>query len=191
MQFECIRRAMLDYLRGQRNFDLRYWQGLMATEKNRKWIRVYKMSAMAQTLESFEVDAPSSDLTEESLAECCEEAMKQIAKKIPLAVARTNIWDLQSPPRSMQFGAFTQRGVGITRCTWEEPELLKALHKVAEFRPKHLLPAYLTISLNEYTTLKLHVDKHNRSSSIVIAFGDFTGGELWVEREGGEHHPPP
>eukprot|EP00971_Amphidinium_carterae_P166816 3305499-Amphidinium_carterae.1 len=91
----------------------------------------------------------------------------------------------------MQFGAFTQRGVGITRCTSEEPDLLKALHKVAEFRPKHLLPAYLTISLNEYTTLKLHVDKHNRSSSIVIAFGDFTGGELWVERDGGESHPPP
>eukprot|EP00971_Amphidinium_carterae_P052637 1036038-Amphidinium_carterae.1 len=115
--------------------------------------------------------------------------MKQIAKKIPLAVARTNIWDPQSPPRSMQFGAFTPRGVGITRCTWEEPELVKALHKVAEFRPKHLLPAYLTISLNEYTTLKLHVDKHNRSSSIVIAFGDFTGGELRIEREGREYHP--
>eukprot|EP00971_Amphidinium_carterae_P088110 1742987-Amphidinium_carterae.1 len=101
---------MLDYLRGQRNFDLGYWQGLMATEKNRKWIRVHRMSAMAQTLESVEVDAPSSDLTEESLADCCEEAMKQIARKIPLAVARTNIWDPQSPPRSMQFGAFTQRG---------------------------------------------------------------------------------
>eukprot|EP00971_Amphidinium_carterae_P027084 533992-Amphidinium_carterae.2 len=114
---------------------------------------------------------------------------------MPLAVARTNIWDALSPPRSMQFGAFTQRGVGITRCSWEEPDLPRVLHKVAEFRPKHLLSAYLTISLSEYTTLRLHVDKRNGSSSIVIAFGDFTGGELWIEREGRAfhlgNHPPP
>eukprot|EP00971_Amphidinium_carterae_P209880 4163120-Amphidinium_carterae.1 len=158
-QFECIRRAMLDYLRGQRTIDLKYWQHLMAADHRRKWIRVFHLQAMTVSPESMEVEAPCSDMTEESLAECCDEAMKQISKKIPLAVARTNIWDPQSPPRSMQFGP-------------------------------NLLPTYLTITLNEYTTHRLRVNKHNRSSSIVIAFGDFTRGELWIEREGGAHHPP-
>eukprot|EP00971_Amphidinium_carterae_P027085 533992-Amphidinium_carterae.3 len=50
IQFECICRAMLDYLKGQRHFDMKYWQHLMAAEANRKWIWVYHLQAAAQSL---------------------------------------------------------------------------------------------------------------------------------------------
>ena len=44
---------------------------------------------------------------------------------------------------------------------------------------------YTTIQINKCVYCKPHVDKNNVGPSYIIALGDFTGGELVVERE---HH---
>ena len=48
------------------------------------------------------------------------------------------------------------------------------------------MPVYVLFSLS----LPVHKDKNNLSRSWLIAFGDFTGGRLWVESPLGSHPPP-
>eukprot|EP00971_Amphidinium_carterae_P004750 95177-Amphidinium_carterae.1 len=55
---------------------------------------------------------------------------------IPLGKQRTNVWDPLHPTlRSVNLGAFTTRGSGITKYTTEWTSLLQCLHKVATYRP--------------------------------------------------------
>ena len=49
---------------------------------------------------------------------------------------------------------------------------------------------FLSAQLNAATSLPVRKDKNNLSRSWLIAFGDFTGGRLWVESPLGSHPPP-
>eukprot|EP00971_Amphidinium_carterae_P169617 3360360-Amphidinium_carterae.1 len=113
---------------------------------------------------------------------------------IPLGKQRTNVWDPLRPTlRSVNIGAYTTRGIGVTKQTEEWPSLVKCLHKVAKYRPKDMRLPYTSISLNQLSRLSsLRIHKDSRNShlpSCVIAFGEYEGGEFWVEDPAGTHHP--
>eukprot|EP00971_Amphidinium_carterae_P149330 2960634-Amphidinium_carterae.3 len=81
---------------------------------------------------------------------------------IPLARQRTNVWDPLKPTlRSVNLGAFTTRGCGVTKQTSEWPEVVSCLHRVAKFRPKSMRLPYTSISLNQPSTLSIHKDSQN------------------------------
>ena len=49
---------------------------------------------------------------------------------------------------------------------------------------------YLSTQVNRAKKLQVHKDKNNRSTSWLIALGDFTGERLWLEDPLGQHPPP-
>eukprot|EP00971_Amphidinium_carterae_P072163 1427473-Amphidinium_carterae.1 len=69
---------------------------------------------------------------------------------MPLGKQRTNVWDHPLKPdlRSVNLGAHTTRGCGVTNQTAEWPEPAKMLHRVAEYRPKSMRLPYTSILLN-------------------------------------------
>ena len=46
---------------------------------------------------------------------------------------------------------------------------------------------YSTIQFNRGYSAKLHVDGNNEGPSYIIGLGDYTGGELWIMDENGDH----
>eukprot|EP00971_Amphidinium_carterae_P315552 6272095-Amphidinium_carterae.1 len=81
---------------------------------------------------------------------------------IPLGKQRTNDWDPLRPTlRSVNLGAYTTRGSGVTKQTVEWPTLVQVLHKVAKYRPKPMRIPYTSISLNKLAALRIHKDSNN------------------------------
>ena len=73
---------------------------------------------------------------------------------------------------------------GPSRFNKKFPALLKKLRKM--MRLWHPTFKYTTIQVNKNFSSKPHVDKNNVGLSYVIAMGDYTGGEIYVE--GKEHN---
>eukprot|EP00971_Amphidinium_carterae_P111013 2198831-Amphidinium_carterae.1 len=113
----------------------------------------------------------------------CKKGKSCEAKRVPK--------DLRPTLRSVNIGACTTRGCGVTKQTEDWPRLVTCLHKVARYRPKDMRLPYTSISLNPLSSLRIHKDSRNSHlPSSVIAFGDYEGGEFWVEDPAGTHHPP-
>ena len=115
---------------------------------------------------------------------------------IPTSVSRTNLKDGEQtrPVKSQMFGAAVSRGRGITSPTWKFPVLVSAVHLLAACRA--VQDPYTTFQVTETPLegLPLHHDRHNKGLSWVCSFGDYVGGDLWVEHRGAYEPglvPPP
>ena len=105
-----------------------------------------------------------------------------INHSLPKSRTRTNVVTAEYTPRGRLFGGYTTRGTGVTHATFRFPDVLKAIMSLSSTRPKDFTNApFLSAQLNAATSLLVHKDKNNLSRSWLIAFGDFTGGRLWVE----------
>eukprot|EP00971_Amphidinium_carterae_P189102 3754081-Amphidinium_carterae.1 len=96
-------------------------------DKNIHTVFTYRASA------NVEVEKPIGRLPEKLVGTVLSELDKVV---IPLGKQRTNVWDPLRPTlRSVNLGAYTTRGSGITKYTTEWTSLLQCLHKVAKYRP--------------------------------------------------------
>ena len=95
-------------------------------------------------------------------------------------------------PRGRLFGAYTRRGLGITHASLKYPDVLNAVHNIALTRPRDsTTDLYMSAQLNDAISyLPIRKDKRNLSMTWLIAFGDFTGGRLWLESPIGTEPPP-
>jgi len=66
----------------------------------------------------------------------------------------------------------------ISRQSWRNPYLH---HLLMEFAKKHINIPFTSIQVNQDMTCAPHKDKGNIGVSAIVAFGDYTGGELVVE----------
>ena len=66
----------------------------------------------------------------------------------------------------------------ISRNTWMRPELWQAL---LNFATTHVTVPWDAIQVNDNYSSKPHRDKGNQGESYIVAFGDYTGGNLTVE----------
>eukprot|EP00971_Amphidinium_carterae_P061712 1221950-Amphidinium_carterae.1 len=118
--------------------------------KNIHTVFTYRASA------DVDVEKPIGRLPEKLVQTVLTELDKVV---IPLGKQRTNVWDPLRPTlRSVNLGAYTTRGCGITKQTTEWTALLQCLHKVAKYRPKSMRIPYTFISLNKLAALRIHKD---------------------------------
>ena len=81
--------------------------------------------------------------------------------------------------------------LGITHASLQYPDVLNAIHNIALTRPRDFTTdPYMSAQLNDATSLPIHKDKNNLSMTWLVAFGDFTGGRLWLESPIGTEPPP-
>ncbi len=110
---------------------------------------------------------------------------------IPQAFTRTNLWDEGQRPRSMLLGAYTRRGCGVTMATEKRNTVVQWLHKLARARPEEMKGPYVAININHVSKLSIHRDRFNTNKrSVIIAVGNYEGGDLWVEDPNGKWPPP-
>ena len=114
---------------------------------------------------------------------------------LPLSKHRTNMVTEQYVPRGRLFGGYTTRGQGSrTHSTYRFAEVVEAILLIAKTRPKDFAQdPYLSAQVNSAKSLPLHKDKNNHSRTWLIAFGEYTGGRLWIELPVGVESvdPPP
>jgi hypothetical protein len=79
--------------------------------------------------------------------------------------------------RSQAFGVVNKRSLppDYSRQNWRRPKLF---YHLIEFADKYVPIAWNAITVNQNYQAGPHKDKHNRGNSFLVAFGDFTGGEL-------------
>ena len=64
-----------------------------------------------------------------------------------------------------------------SRQCWYRPKLL---HHLLEFADKYVDISYNAITVNQDYMCGMHRDKHNLGNSYLVAFGDYTGGDLKI-----------
>ena len=81
--------------------------------------------------------------------------------------------------QSQCFGLVNKRtqSCDYSRMCWGRPYLYKLL---MEFGEKYCPFAYTSITINQNYMVKPHRDKGNKGNSLLVAFGNFTGGLLRV-----------
>eukprot|EP00971_Amphidinium_carterae_P328471 6460367-Amphidinium_carterae.1 len=104
----------------------------------------------------------------------------------PLAPQRTNVFSEQFQTRSQTLGAYSVRGLGITKATFElmekHPQLLPSIHRLASTRKENT--AYLAVQVTEqHTGLPVHHDAKNESLTSIIALGNFTMGWIYIQHD--------
>lgn len=107
------------------------------------------------------------------------------ATRFPTCRTRPNV--SADPTQAFALGEVNYRGQkslggrtrGPSRYNKKFPELLSSIQELM----KHYHPDfdYTTIQVNKNVQSKGHVDQNNVGPSIIIALGDFTGGELVIE----------
>jgi hypothetical protein len=82
---------------------------------------------------------------------------------------------------SQSMGILSRRnyGIGESRNNDSYPDILREARKLASIICPQV--PYTTIAVNINYEALTHVDKNNIGPSCVVAFGDYTGGELVVE----------
>ena len=111
--------------------------------------------------------------------------------RLPKARQRTNVVTNDYTPRGRLFGGYTTRGEGVTIASYRFPQVVSAIHAIASTRHTGFTEEpYLAAQLNAATSLPVHKDKNNEGFTWLIAFGDFSGGRLWIESPVGTHPPP-
>ena len=112
-------------------------------------------------------------------------------RKLPKARQRTNVVTQDYTPRGRLFGGYTTRGEGVTMASYRCPEIVSAIHSIAATRPSGFADEpYLSAQLSSAMSVPIHKDKNNHSMTWLIAFGNFTGGRLWIESPLGTHPQP-
>eukprot|EP00971_Amphidinium_carterae_P039990 785004-Amphidinium_carterae.3 len=90
---------------------------------------------------------------------------------------------------SATFGAYCVRGHGITTVTAEQPELVQAVHRLAQTRK--IKTPYLTFQITQAPNgLVIHRDGANAGPSDILACGPFKAGHLMVETNRGKTKLP-
>eukprot|EP00971_Amphidinium_carterae_P236340 4690097-Amphidinium_carterae.1 len=112
-----------------------------------------------------------------------------LERSVPRHHSRRNVG---KAPRSILFGLYTRRGLGIGKETVQRLELLAALHELASRRPApHDKHGYVAIMLNCNDSLSRHRDEFNwglnyiyglhvGGQSLAESATPVSGGELWV-----------
>jgi hypothetical protein len=97
--------------------------------------------------------------------------------KIPIYGERKN----SGKGVSQSMGILSRRnyGVGESRNNDSYPDILREAHKLAAIICPQI--PYTTIAVNINYEALVHTDKNNIGPSCVVAFGDYTGGELVVD----------
>eukprot|EP00971_Amphidinium_carterae_P351093 6491908-Amphidinium_carterae.1 len=127
------------------------------------------------------------------IMQAAEAVIVSNCQTIPKAHTRTNVYGNNSrsafTPRSVLLGIHTTRGVGITRATEDNQQIVAALHQLASSRPpSRVTMPYSAIQLTISEPgqgLPCHTDGHNATRSDIIALGTFEGGQLWLASNGG------
>lgn len=105
-----------------------------------------------------------------------DEIVKELEHR-PLSVNKYRVKTGEG--RSQAFGIVGRRNLlpDYSRLCWKRPKLYKHL---LDFADKYVDISYNAITLNQnYKTLP-HYDKHNIGDSYLIAFGDYTNGNLII-----------
>ena len=107
--------------------------------------------------------------------------------KFPKNTSRRNI--SSKPSEAFALGSVNYRGQkslgGLTRgpSRWNKkfPELYSLVTKLIKlYKPDF---EYTTIQVNKSIQSEPHIDKNNVGPSYIIALGDFTGGDLVIDRK--------
>lgn len=116
-----------------------------------------------------------------------KEAFSDILKELERQPLPINEYRLKSGTgRSQSFGIVNRRNLppDYSRLCWLRPKLY---HHLLEFADKYVDISFNSITLNQNYKALPHRDKNNKGNSFLVAFGDFTGGELEIlegERKG-------
>eukprot|EP00971_Amphidinium_carterae_P347937 6490234-Amphidinium_carterae.1 len=100
---------------------------------------------------------------------------------VPAAPQRTNVQEADTGEayHSLQFGGYTQRGMGVTQATHKRALVLNDLLALSRMIPKQWKFRFTSISLN-VGQAGWHHDR-NDGCSVNIAFGPFRGGQLEID----------
>jgi hypothetical protein len=81
--------------------------------------------------------------------------------------------------RSQAFGVVGKRGIpnDYSRHCWNRPYLYKLL---LDFAEKYVDLSFNSITVNQNYAAEPHRDRNNIGESYLVAFGDYTGGELKI-----------
>jgi len=108
------------------------------------------------------------------LREISEYLLKHPVEK---TIYRKNVADVA---RSQTYGIVNRRCLppDLSRTSWRNPSLYKMLMNYAK---KNVKIPFTSIQVNDNVVCAKHKDKGNVGTSYIVAFGDYTGGELNVE----------
>ena len=116
-----------------------------------------------------------------------EEAFSDIIKELERQPLSINEYRLKSGTgRSQAFGIVNRRCLApdYSRNCWTRPKLY---HHLLEFGKQYVDLSFNAITVNQNYKAEPHRDKNNKGDSFLVAFGDYTGGELEIlegERKG-------
>jgi hypothetical protein len=85
--------------------------------------------------------------------------------------------------RSQTFGLVSRRSAAVdfSRMCWKRSYLYSLL---LDFASKYVNIPFTSITVNQNYKAGPHFDKHNVGTSLLVAFGDYTGGDLRVHTAG-------
>ena len=108
--------------------------------------------------------------------EAFQEILDELEKR-PLGVNKYR--NKAGDGRSQAFGLVSRRCLPIdySRQSWLRPKLF---YHLQEFAKKYVDISWTSITVNQNFKAEPHRDKGNQGESFLVAFGDFTGGELVV-----------
>lgn len=108
------------------------------------------------------------------------EAFQPIIEELIRRPLETNKYRLKSGlGKSQCFGVVNRRSMppDYSRNCWTRPYLYKLL---LEFAEKYVTIPYTSITVNQNYKAKAHKDKGNKGESFLVAFGNYTGGNLKI-----------
>ena len=109
-----------------------------------------------------------------------ESAFSAIQKELERQPLAINEYRLKSGSgRSQVFGVVNRRNLApdYSRNCWLRPYLYKLL---IDFGSQYVDISYNAITVNQNYKAEPHRDKNNKGNSFLVAFGDYTGGELEI-----------
>jgi hypothetical protein len=115
-------------------------------------------------------------------AEAFADIQKELLRRpLPMNLYRKKVAD----GRSNVFGVVNRRSLpcDYSRLCWGRPYLYKLL---LDFAEQYVKIPWTSITVNENYLAGPHQDRHNIGDSLLVGFGDYTGGELKVHTE---NHP--
>lgn len=109
-----------------------------------------------------------------------ESAFEEIIKELERQPLEWNKYRTTSGEgRSQAFGLVNRRCLPVDYCRqcWKRPYLYKLL---LDFGRQYIDIPFTSITVNQNYKAEKHRDKGNVGESVVVSFGDFTGGELKI-----------